>query len=190
MAQSSQTGKKRVAIQLPPGVGSYVFLVEPRANQRGQMQYSLSLVYSKTRAGELEPLRRAVAEVATARFGPRAAEEMRQNRLRSPIRDGDTDRPDDRTYRGCLFVTARTNRKPMVIDAKKNEVFSEDDVYSGCLLRATVSVFAYDQQGNRGVSLGLNNVQVLKKLERIDGRKSAQEEFEEWSEEGGGDPLA
>ena len=51
------------------------------------------------------------------------------------------------------------------------------EVYSGCKVRATLSVFAYEKAGNRGVSFGLNNVQKLDDGERLDGRLKAEDDF-------------
>ena len=53
-----------------------------------------------------------------------------------------------------------------------------DEVYCGCKVRATLSVFAYDKAGNRGISFGLNNVQKLGDGERLDGRLRAEDDFE------------
>jgi hypothetical protein len=52
------------------------------------------------------------------------------------------------------------------------------------------SVFAYEAKGNKGVSVGLNNVQVLKRSARMDGRKAAVDEFTEWTDTEVADPLA
>lgn len=52
------------------------------------------------------------------------------------------------------------------------------DIYSGCLVRASVRPWVYDTDGNRGVSLGLQNVQKVADGERMDGRVAAEDEFE------------
>lgn len=180
-------------IILPPGIASYATLLEPRPDQMGKLKYSVSVLISKARAGELEPLRKAALEVATGKWGNKG-KTILENQKYPLIKDGDkvidedTGKPKS-GYAGMFVVSLRSDRKPQIIDAQKNEVFTDDDVYSGCMIRVSGGVFAYEVQGNKGVSVGLNNVQVLKKLARIDGRKSAVDEFEEYKDEEV-DPLA
>lgn len=166
----------------PPGIGSYVFVLEPRADQQGKLYYSLALLVAKNREAELAPLRNLVQQVAVEKFGAKAGDLMKAGKIRNPIRDGDLEKPEDKNYKGVFFMSMKTNKKPGIIDAKKNEVFTDDDVYSGCLLRCSVNVYAYDTSGNKGVGLWLNNIQVLHKGTRLDGRKAATEEFDEYQD--------
>jgi len=46
-------------------------------------------------------------------------------------------------------------------------------------VRASVTAFAYDRPESKGVSFGLNNIQLLDgTTPRLDGRKAAEDEFE------------
>ncbi|HKJ88554.1 MAG TPA: ssDNA-binding protein, partial [Gammaproteobacteria bacterium] len=45
-------------------------------------------------------------------------------------------------------------------------------------VRASVRPFAYDTQGNRGVSFALNNIQLLRDGERLDSRVAPEEDFD------------
>jgi hypothetical protein len=187
------------SIILPPGIASYANLIEPRADPQGKMKYSVSLLISKSRAKELEPLRALALEIATLKWGAKA-KAILENAKYPLIKDGDKKVDDegkvDPIYKGMLVISSKTDRKPGVVDAARQPVFTDEDVYSGCLIRISGAIFAYDYQGNKGVSFGLNNVQVLKKLARLDGRKAAEEEFTEWQGDGetpaagGVDPLA
>lgn len=186
------------SIILPPGIASYANLIEPRADQQGKMKYSVSLLISKSRSKELDPLRAIALEVATAKWGPKA-KALLENQKYPLIKDGDKKVDDDGKvdpiYKGMFVISAKTDRKPGIVDASRQPVFTDDDCYSGCMIRVSGNVFAYDYQGNKGLSFGLNNVQVLKKLARLDGRRAAEDEFTEWTEDGtpgatGTDPLA
>ena len=44
-------------------------------------------------------------------------------------------------------------------------------------VRASLIAFAYDTQGNKGVSFALGNVQVYDDGARLDNRKAAADEF-------------
>jgi hypothetical protein len=68
--------------------------------------------------------------------------------------------------------------RPGIVDANLQEIISEDDFYSGCYARATLTAFAYDKLGNKGVAFGLQNIQKLKDGEHLSGRKNAESDFE------------
>ena len=95
----------------------------------------------------------------------------------NPIRDGNE--KDDEHFQGKVFITARSNDKPQVVDMDAEPVMDQDDFYSGCLARADVYIFAYDKAGNKGVSMILNSVQKLGDGERLSGRRSAASAFAE-----------
>jgi len=177
-------------ITTPIALGSYVTVFEPRAIEEGQEpKFSIGLLWSKTdkeaMAG-LKALKAAVIEVATKKFGPDAAKLFgkdvpKNKKLDSPFRDGDIERPEDAVYAGKIYVSAKSkaNRKPQVVDGKRNPVFDEADCYSGCFFRAIVQPYAYDKGGNKGVALGLLALQVVKKGERLDGGIDASKAFDD-----------
>lgn len=80
---------------------------------------------------------------------------------------------------GVLFASLSTDRKPQVVDLRKN-LMTDDQiramVYPGCWCRASVTAFAYDNIG-KGVALGLNNVQWLGRGERLDSVTDAKTDF-------------
>lgn len=170
---------------LPPGIGSYVTVLEPKPDQQGKMKYSITILVPKSRAAELKPLEAAVLACATEKWGSKAAAIL-ANAKYPVIKDGDKkvdeDGAPDPFYKGMLYFAAKSDRKPGVVDAKRQPVYSEDDIYSGCFIRISANPFAYEYQGNKGVSLGLENVQVLRKGERLDGRKAAEDTFPEWTD--------
>ena len=66
-----------------------------------------------------------------------------------------------------------------MVDARLQELYDPNDVWAGQKARATVKPFPYNTSGNRGVSLALNNVQiVVKDMPRMDGRVAANEDFD------------
>jgi hypothetical protein len=97
--------------------------------------------------------------------------------LKQPLRDGDTERPDDPVYAGCWFMNANSASAPFVVDAQCNPILDRSDFYSGCYGRASVNFYAYSASGNRGIACGLNNLQKLRDGERLGGRTSAEEDF-------------
>lgn len=98
-------------------------------------------------------------------------------KLDLPLRDGDTDKEDDEVYEGHFFVNAKCSTRPGVVDMKRVPIVDEDDVYSGVWAIMSVTFYAYDVNGNRGVACGLNNVMKYKDGERLGGRSSAESDF-------------
>lgn len=88
-----------------------------------------------------------------------------------------------------FFVAARSKDKPGVVGPNgKSEGVDADQVYPGRWARATVQAFAYDSNGNKGVSFGLINVQLLDNDDELvigGGRVNPESEFE--PAEGAGD---
>ena len=88
-----------------------------------------------------------------------------------------------------FFFAARSKDKPGLVGPNgKAEGIEPEHVYSGRWARMTVDTFAYDAEGNKGVSLGLKNIQLLDNDDELvvgGGRVSAESEFGE--PEGAGD---
>jgi hypothetical protein len=182
-------------IVLPPALGCYVFIWEPRdppPGSTGDPKYSISLLWPKSdlnsddQKKSLRPLREAIAEVAKAKFGDKALDLLKIGKLKNPLRDGNIERPEDPVYADHVFVTASSKSQPGIVNGQLQKIFEKDEAYSGCTFRASVSVFAYDNV-SKGVGIGLSNLQVVKKGQRLDNRREAEQDFEGYKEEGGVD---
>ena len=165
----------------PECVLSYPHLFEPRETPSGELKYSASFIFNKD--ADLSGLRRAAKEAAVARWGDKAAAMIKSRQLRMPFRDG-AEKADSRGYGpGKVFINASSERAPGVVDryagpdGKPRPIDDPEAIYPGCLVRASLAAFAYDQAGNRGVAFALNNVQKLGEGERLDGRLPAEDEF-------------
>lgn len=103
--------------------------------------------------------------------------------LKLPLRDGDIDRPDDENYENCFFVNATSKDAPQVVDRRVQPITAPMTVYSGCYCNVSVNFYPFNANGNRGVAVGLSNIQFVKDGERLSGRASADSEFEEMDED-------
>lgn len=79
-----------------------------------------------------------------------------------PLRDGDEASIEWEGFAGNVFVRASSQFAPGIVDAQRNPVLDQGKVFGGLICRAEVNAFAYEQRGNRGVTLGLNHLQILK----------------------------
>lgn len=93
-----------------------------------------------------------------------------------PLHDGDE--KDDEVYEDCHYLNAKSNTRPGVVDKNKVTIMDEDEIYSGVWAYVSVTFYAYDVNGNKGVACGLNNVMKYKDDERLGGRNSAESDFE------------
>lgn len=170
---------KRKCIQLPPAVGAFasLFKARPPMDGTGDPKFELTLLYPKDKPEVLDGLMAAAREVAKNTWGDKADAVMK--RLKYPIiRDGDEkERPE---FADHFFVRASSKKQPGVVgivDGQKQLVFEDSEAYSGCTFVAAVSVYSYDNAFGKGIGIGLDNVLVVKKGNRMDGRKSAEQEF-------------
>lgn len=158
---------------------SYVHVFEPWAGQPGQdPKYSVCLLIPKEDKKTLTKIAAAVDEAVQEGVRAKWGGKLPKN-LHMPLRDGDTERADEAPeYEGMMFLNANSKNAPGVVDKALNTILDSDEFYSGCWGRASINFFPYDSNGNRGIGVGLNNVQKLKDGERLGGsRASAEDDF-------------
>ena len=97
--------------------------------------------------------------------------------LKLPMRDGDTEKPDDETYKGKYFINANSDIKPGLLDKKGHPIIDPTEFYSGCYGHASVNFYAYNSSGNKGIACGLNNIMKTEDGEPLAGRSRAEDDF-------------
>lgn len=68
-----------------------------------------------------------------------------------------------------MTVTAKANRKPVIVYADKTPMTEETELYSGCYGRAVINFFVYENMGRIGISAGLNGLMKLEDGEPLSG---------------------
>lgn len=159
-------------ITTPEGVLLYPALLKPRNNEfKNREEYSCVLVFP---AGtDINPLREAVAKAAKEGIAnPSGA--------RNPLQDGNSKIATwGAIMKDATFIRISSIHEPLVVDAKRQVITREEDVYSGCYARALVNPYAYDNKMGKGVGLGLVGVQVTRDGERIGGGRPSPDVFDE-----------
>ena len=97
--------------------------------------------------------------------------------IKLPLRDGDIERPDDEAYAGCWFVNANNTAAPGIVDAERQPILDRSEVYSGVYGRASISFYAFNSSGNKGIACSLNNLQKIADGEPLGGHASAEADF-------------
>lgn len=157
---------------------SYANVFEPTAMQDDQMpKYNVSIIISKSDTKTVEAIKKAI-EAAKEAGKSKIADKNGKIpvNLKTPLRDGDEERPDDPTYENSYFINANSERKPGIVDRDLNPIMSRDDFYSGCYGRASINFYAFNVN-SKGIACGLNNLQKLEDGERLAGGSSAEEDF-------------
>ena len=159
--------------------GSYVNIFEARENDlNGKMEYSMQLLIPKTAKKTLALINGVVSESLKKKFGnnPPAS-------LRNPLRDGDepTDEGEPRAkeYHGHWFVNISNTRAPGIVDQQRTELLVATDLVSGDYVRVSLNAYSYSNKGNKGTSLGLQNVQLVRKGEPLGNTIAAEDEFDD-----------
>lgn len=163
---------------------SYVNVFRPRQNNlSGTEEYSMMIIIPKDDEKTVDALKAAIKEAAQSKW-PKPPKG-----LRSPLRDADAEAEaegEDAAPHlvGCYFMNVKSKQKPQVVDRQRYEITEPSAFQSGDYCRVSLGAFAYDVNGNRGVSFGLNNVQVLAKGEPLGGGQArARDEFDDWEED-------
>ena len=116
----------------------------------------------------------AAIDAGTAKFGGKRPNKAA---LKLPLRDGDTER-DDEAYANSFFVNANSLTPPQVVDENVSPILDRSEVYSGCYARVSLSFYAFNTNGNKGVACGLGNIQKIRDGEPLGaGRVSAESDF-------------
>ena len=97
--------------------------------------------------------------------------------LKTPFRDGDTERPDDEAYAGHWFINANSNTAPGVVDANREPIYDTSEIYSGVYARVSLSFYAFNSNGNRGIACALQNIQKVRDGEALGGKSKAEDDF-------------
>jgi hypothetical protein len=154
---------------------SYANIWEPKAINGGDEKYSVSLIISKSDKETIDAINKAVGQAkkdGISKFGGKLPAN-----LKLPLRDGDIERPEDEAYKDSYFVNANSKDRPQIVDKSVNPVLDQSEVYSGCYGRASITFYAFNINGNKGIACGLGNIQKIKDGEPLSGRSSATEDF-------------
>ena len=167
---------------------SYPNLFTPRMNDlNGKEEYSVVALFPK--GADLSALKKAAEAAVIEKWGTDKTKWPKP--LKTPFRD-QAEREKDGALppgheAGAIFMNLKSKQKPQVVDQNVQPILDTAEVYAGCIAKASVNAYAYDQKGNRGVAFGLGNIQKVRDGDPLGGRTRAQDDFKaiEGSEGGG-----
>ena len=162
---------------------SYLQVFEPsKVGDSEDLKYSVSLIIPKSDKKTVAAIQKAVAAATEAgkdsKFGGKVPKT-----LKNPLRDGDEEREDDPAYANAWFLTVNSKTKPGLVDKDVNPILDREELYSGCYGKASITFYAFDVKGNKGIACSLNHLQKIKDGENLGGRGPASDDFEQEDED-------
>ena len=126
---------------------SYANVWEPKSINGGTPKYSVSLIIPKSDT-------KTIAKIEAA--------------IEAAYKEGEAN---------AYFVNANATSAPGIMDADRNPILTRSEVYSGVYGRASISFYAFNSSGNKGIACGLNNLQKIRDGEPLGGKASAESDF-------------
>lgn len=183
MATRVVTGKVRLAFPR--------LFTPQKVNDDGQPRFSVQILIPKSDKATMKAIREAEKEAIE--LGRQSKFKGKVSGLHSIIKDGDEDgsAEDYPEREGMYYMTISADEqfRPGVVDKNLQPIVDQSEVYSGVYARVSMTAFAYNTAGNKGVSFGLNNVQVIGGGESLAGGKRADEDFDIVEDDEGDDLL-
>ena len=159
---------------------SYANVWEPKSINGGAAKYSVSLIIPKSDTktiAKIEAAIKAAYDEGQVKLKGNGRSVPALTAIKTPLRDGDTERPDDSAYTNSYFINANSATAPGIVDADCNPILTRSEVYSGVYGRASINFYAFNSNGNKGIACGLNNLQKIRDGEPLGGKSSAASDF-------------
>ncbi|MDQ2234259.1 MULTISPECIES: DUF2815 family protein [Lactobacillaceae] len=168
---------------------SYANIWEPKSINGGKEKYSVSLIIPKSDTKTVTAIKKAIDAAIEEGIGKFGGKKPNKAALKLPLRDGDLEK-DDVNYKDAYFINANSITAPQIVDKQVQPILDQTEVYSGCYARVSISFYAFNTNGNRGVACGLGNIQKIRDGEPLGGHSSASDDFTAIGEQNEPDFLA
>lgn len=160
---------------------SYANVWEPKAIGDGGIEkYSVSLIIPKRDTKVIDKIKAAIHAAykeGESKLKGNGKSVPPLSAIKTPLRDGDMERPDDPAYADSYFINANSTTAPGIVDADCNRILERSAVYSGVYGRASITFYAFNSNGNKGIACGLQNLQLIRSGEPLGSKASAEDDF-------------
>lgn len=159
---------------------SYCNAWEAKSINGDKPKYSVSLIIPKSDTVTVNKIKAAIQaayEEGESKLKGNGRTVPPLKTLKTPLRDGDLERPDDEAYANSYFINANSSTAPGIVDADRQPIIDHSEVYSGVYGRASINFYAFNRKGNRGIACGLNNLQKIRDGEPLGGKTRAEDDF-------------
>lgn len=174
-----------------------VFTPKPNLNPQKKPKFEITMLFRTTATPELPSLANGPEHLRLVDLNPlkllvRAAIEKKwgvdqtkwPKGLWIPLRAG-TEKDYSGYDAGVTFASAKSDRRPGLVDHAVNPIIEPSEFYAGCYARAKIDVYAFEAKDpatgavlNRGVSFGLINIQKWCDGEPFSSATKPQDDFD------------
>ena len=165
---------------------SYANVWEPKSINGGAPKYSVSLIIPKSDTKTVTAVTNAIQAAyneGQSKLKGNSKSVPALSAIKNPLRDGDAERPDDEAYKDSYFINANSATAPGIVDAARQPILERSEVYSGVYGRASINLYAFNSNGNKGIACGLNNLQKISDGEPLGGKTRAEDDFADEDED-------
>lgn len=159
---------------------SFANVWEAKSINDGTPKFSVSLIIPKSDSTTVAKVKAAIEAAyreGEAKLKGNGKTVPALSAIKTPLRDGDAERPDDPAYANAYFINANSTTAPGIVDIDRQPILARSEVYSGVYGRASISFYAFNSNGNRGIACGLNNLQKVRDGEPLGGKSSPEDDF-------------
>ena len=152
---------------------SYANVWEPKSINGGTPKYSVSLIIPKfdtKTVAKIESAIEAAYREGEAKLKGNGKSVPALSVLKTPLRDGDLERPDDPAYAGNYFVNANATSAPGIVDADRNPILTRSEVFYPAIIDKKTYQKAQEERKRRAIKLGRNNKQTQMRTIQIPTR--------------------
>ena len=119
---------------------SYANVWDPKSINGGAPKYSVSLIIPKSDTATITKIKAAIEaayDEGQSKLKGNGKSVPALSAIKTPLRDGDLERPDDEAYKNAYFINANSATAPGIVDADRNPILERSEVYSGVYGRAS-----------------------------------------------------
>lgn len=184
--KTKKKGKKKAAVDktLWDVILSYPDLYDPKPF-KGNIRYRTDVLMDKDHP-QLGELRAAIKKVKTEAWGPDKSEwpEPTSNAGNRPLLFDGNEREDQKGYKDRMYITPST-QTPVPVIGPNGKEFNPQMVKGGMFGNVAIRISAWDRDGDEGVSIYLQGVQIDTKKPSLNfgGGKSVKQMFSQDEED-------
>ena len=104
---------------------SYANVWDPKSINGSTPKYSVSLIIPKSDKVTIQKIKAAIQaayEEGESKLKGNGKSVPSLSVLKTPLRDGDLERPDDEAYKNAYFVNANSATAPGIVDADRQQI--------------------------------------------------------------------
>lgn len=165
-----------VAFFIPNATLSFPHLFEARSVQGGTPRFSGNLLIKPAVNPDHNQVMQAINAGRAQILAESFAGKVPGRDL--PMKNGEVEYPGNEAYAGVFIIRAASTSRPQVVDGNVQPVIDASMFYPGCVVNASITIYAYKLATGNGITFGLEAIQFVGDGPRLDNRPDASSIFQ------------